>query len=175
MHVAAHEAVTRFSADLGLNSLHGVGIDLGGRDVNGTVHALFPGVAWTVLDIEPHPSVDIVADVTTWEPVGTYDVALSTEAIEHIAAWPRIISAGFAVLKPGGYMIVTGGSTGRGPHSCNGVVPVPKGEHYGNVAPDDLERVAKEVGFSTIHVEYNPAPFFDVYLWAQKAPVVSCS
>lgn len=168
MHVAAHAAVTRFSKGLGLDSLRGVGIDLGGRDVNGTVHGLFPHVAWTVLDIEPHPSVDIVADVTTWQPEGEYDIVLSTEAIEHIAGWPRIIEAGYAVLKPGGYMIVTGGSTGRGPHSCTGVVPVPAGEHYGNVDPDDLERVAKDTGFSAIHVEYNPAPYFDVYLWAQR-------
>lgn len=168
MHEAAFSAVDRFVSHLGLNTLVGTGLDLGGRDVNGTVHGLFPEVKWTVLDIEPHPSVDIVADVTTWQPEGEYDIVLSTEAIEHIAAWPRIIQAGHAVLRPGGYMIVTGGSTGRGPHSCTGVVPVPPGEHYGNVSPDDLERVARDTGFSDINVEYNPEPHFDVYMWAQR-------
>lgn len=168
MHEAAFSAVGRFVSDLGLRGMTGMGLDLGGRDVNGTVHGLFPGVVWTVLDIEPHHSVDIVADVTTWEREGEYDIVLSTEAIEHIAQWPRIIDAGYDVLRPGGYMIVTGGSTGRGPHSCTGVVPVPAGEHYGNVAPDDLERVAKEVGFTDIHVEYNPEPHYDVYMWAQR-------
>lgn len=168
MHEAAFAAVARFAAGLGLDALEGTGIDLGGRDVNGTVHGLFPGVSWTVLDIEPHPSVDIVADVTTWEPQGQYDIVLSTEAIEHIAAWPRIIQAGYAVLSPGGYMIVTGGSTGRGPHSCTGVVPLPAGEHYGNVSPDELDGVAREVGFTNVHIEYNPEPHFDVYMWAQR-------
>lgn len=168
MHEAAFSAVDRFVSDLGLGSLTGTGLDIGGRDVNGTVHRLLPGVVWTVLDIEPHPSVDIVADIATWEPVGEYDMVLSTEAIEHISTWPRIIDAGHAVLRPGGYMLVTGGSTGRAPHSCTGMVPVPAGEHYRNVAPVELERAARDAGFSDIHVEYNPEPHFDVYMWAQR-------
>lgn len=168
MHEAAFSAIDKFVSDLGLGPLAGTGLDIGGRDVNGTVHELLPGVAWTVLDIEAHPSVDIVADITTWRPTGRYDIVLSTEAIEHIEAWHRIIAAGYAVLRHGGYMLVTGGSTGRLPHSCTGVVPVPDGEYYGNVAPDELERVAREAGFSTVRVEYNPEPHFDVYMWARR-------
>ena len=168
MHDAAFLAVDRFVSDLGLDALVGTGLDIGGRNVNGTVHALFPDVGWTVLDIEADPSVDIVADITTWEPIGQYDVVLSTEAVEHIAAWPSIIKAGYAILRPDGYMLVTGGSTGRAPHSCTGVVPVPAGEHYGNVAPDELERAARDAGFSAVYVEYNPDPHFDVYMWARR-------
>lgn len=170
MHDAAREAVQRFSRTPMLAGIYGFGLDLGGRDVNGTVHDLFPNVEWMVLDIEPHESVDIVADVTEWFPDGTttWDLVISTETIEHVKAWGRIVSAGFHSLRTGGYMIVTGGSTGRGPHSCIGHVPVPEGEWYGNVHPDDLWAVATNIGFSQVYVEYNPDPHFDVYMLAQK-------
>lgn len=170
MHEAAFQAVERFSRTVNLSGVSGKGLDLGGRDVNGTVHSLFPDIQWTVLDSVEHPSVDIVADVTLWNPleVGVYDLVISTETIEHVFAWERILEVGYWVLRAGGHMIVTGGSTGRGPHSCTGVVPVPEGEWYGNVTPDDLYDVADGLGFANLIVEYNPDPHFDVYMLAQK-------
>jgi hypothetical protein len=169
MHDAAFEAVRRFSNTVCLDGIEGKGLDLGGRDVNGTVHSLFPNVKWTVLDRVEHPSVDIVADVTKWWPEReAWDLVISTETIEHVENWERIINAGYGALKQGGYMIVTGGSTGRGPHSCIGHVPVPEGEWYGNVTPSDLHDAATQAGFRDLYVEYNPAPHFDVYMLAQK-------
>lgn len=169
MHEAAFEAVRRFSNTVNLAGFVGPALDLGGRDVNGTVHSLFPNATFTVLDIEPHPSVDIVADVTRWKPgLPQWDLVISTETIEHVEQWWTIIEAGYAALLPGGHMIVTGGSLGRGPHSCIGGVPVPEGEYYGNVDPGDLWNTAVQAGFSSIYVEYNPEPHYDVYMLAQR-------
>lgn len=169
MHDAAFEAVRRFSNTVNLSGVSGRGLDLGGRDVNGTVHSLFPDIEWTVLDRVEHPSVDIVADVTKWWPEREFwDLVISTETIEHVEDWERIITAGHRALVPNGHLIVTGGSTGRGPHSCTGVVPVPEGEWYGNVSPGDLYDAASQAGFFQIYVEYNPDPHFDVYMLAQK-------
>ena len=169
MHDAAFEAVRRFSNTVCLGGIEGNGLDLGGRDVNGTVHSLFPDVKWTVLDRVEHPSVDIVADVTKWWPEReAWDLVISTETIEHVQEWGKIVEAGYRALKPGGHLVVTGGSTGRGPHSCIGHVPVPEGEWYGNVPPLDLWRCAGEVGFTHAYVEYNPEPHFDVYMLACK-------
>jgi Methyltransferase domain len=168
MHEAAFEAVQRFSRTVALNGIEGRGLDLGGRDVNGTVHSLFPQVRWDVVDIVEDPSVTIVADVTTWEPDALWDLVISTETIEHVQEWTRIVEVGYKALKDGGFLVVTGGSTGRGPHSCTGVVPIPEGEWYGNVAPGDLYNTALDAGFEAPYVEYNPAPHFDVYMLAQK-------
>lgn len=169
MHEAAFQAVERFSRTVNLSGVKGRGLDLGGRDVNGTVHGLFPDIEWTVLDRVEHPSVDIVADVTKWWPErAAWDLVVSTETIEHVEQWQKIIKAAHRALVPGGYLIVTGGSTGRGPHSCTGVVPVPEGEWYGNVPPQNLYAVAEMAGFPCPYVEYNPDPHFDVYMLAQK-------
>jgi SAM-dependent methyltransferase len=169
MHEAAFEAVQRFSRTVALNGIEGRALDLGGRDVNGTVHSLFPQVRWDVVDIEPHPSVSIVADVTTWTaPIAEWDLVVSTETIEHVQRWWKILQVAHRALRSGGFLILTGGSTGRGPHSCTGVVPVPEGEWYGNVAPGDLYNTALDAGFEAPYVEYNPAPHFDVYMLAQK-------
>jgi SAM-dependent methyltransferase len=169
MHDAAFEAVQRFSRTVNLSGVTGRALDLGGRDVNGTVHSLFPNVDWTVLDRVEHPSVDIVADVTKWWPEReTWSLVVSTETIEHVEEWWKIIEVAYRALVPGGYLIVTGGSTGRGPHSCTGVVPVPEGEHYGNVAPGELWDSAVLLGFERPYVEYNPDPHFDVYMLARK-------
>lgn len=167
MHPEAYDAVARMITASGINP-HGqwTGLDIGGRDVNGTARAHLPGARWHGLDAVPGPGVDIVADARTWEPDALYDVVLSTELLEHVDRWAEVIPTMYWALDPAGpgLVLITAASTGRAPHGASGEWEPPPGEHYGNVDPGEL-RAHLGAWFETVHVEYNPHPG-DVYAWA---------
>lgn len=181
MHPEAYEAVGRMVTASGHDFADGdsggipegwtgwYGLDIGGRDVNGTARAHFPHTHWRGLDIRPGPGVDIVEDATTWRGVkpGFEDFVLSTECLEHVENWRGIVECAASVLSPGGPMLAffTAASTGRAPHGASGEHVPPPGEWYGNVRPDELSDALYE-NFIGVHVEYNPNPG-DVYAWAR--------
>lgn len=170
MHLEAYQAVGSMveASELRFDGGTWLGLDIGGRDVNGTARAWFPHTEWQGLDIRPGPGVDIVADATTWTaPVALWDVVLSTECLEHVQEWPGIIYAASTALDPAGPQLAffTAASTGRGAHGASGEHTPPEGEWYGNVTAEEL---AAELDrwFEFTAVRYNPNPG-DVYAWAR--------
>ena len=69
-----------------------------------------PGVTkYTALDIEPHASVDIVADVlASGLPDASYDTIISNQVIEHVRKPWIMVHEIARLLKSGGTAIVTG-------------------------------------------------------------------
>lgn len=134
-------------------------LDIGGRDINGSVRDLFPGAEYTVLDILPGEVVDIVADAATWSPDRTYDAVVCCEVFEHTAVWPQICETAFQAVAPGGSFIVTCAGPGRGAHSAiDGLFHLHPGEHYENVAAEDLNEVLVACGFVDIVTEQRTGP-----------------
>lgn len=135
-------------------------LDIGGRNINGSVRDLFPhATTYMAVDIRPGVGVDVVADAATWEPDRTYDVVVCTEVFEHTASWPAICGTAYRALRPGGQLILTMAGPGRALHSAiDGGWQLHPGEYYGNVDPGELERVLKACGFTDITVDYQPSP-----------------
>lgn len=135
-------------------------LDVGGRNINGTVRDLFPAAdVYRSLDLRPGDGVDIVADAATWLPDRPYDVVVCCEVFEHTAAWPDILRSIFAALRPGGLAILTMAGPGRGEHSgVDGEWRLLDGEWYANVPPTVLADVLEDVGFTGITVDYQPSP-----------------
>jgi hypothetical protein len=176
MHAEAYEAVGGMVkesghdfADLEPSTLW-FGLDVGGRDVNGTARDWFPTTLWQGLDIRPGPGVDIVADATVWtadEDTRAYDFVLSTECLEHVEHWRGIIRAAASALHENGPQLAffTAASTGRGAHGASGEHTPPPGEWYGNVTQGELATELDKY-FEFTSVRYNPNPG-DVYAWAR--------
>ena len=144
-------------------------LDLGGQDVNGTVHDLLPNATIDVLDIKHGRGVTIVADARTWRrPHATDpdDLVITTELREHLPNWPQAIHTAYHALRPDGVLIITAAATGRGPHGANGESRPPAGEHYENVDPAHLVTVIHPL-FASYGVEHKPKPS-DVYAWARR-------
>jgi hypothetical protein len=135
-------------------------LDIGGRNINGSPRALFPGAeVYRVLDIAPGAGVDIVADAAVWTPDGSYDVVVICEVFEHTAVWPAIAATAYAACAPGGLLITTMAGPGRASHSAVDGGPVLyDGEHYANVPATELHRVLTEVGWRDIVVDSQPNP-----------------
>lgn len=153
MHAEAFEYVERFATSEPLDVL-----DIGGRNVNGSVRDLFPNATYTALDIREGEGVDIVADAATWTPDRQYDLVISTETFEHTPDWPRIVGTAYDACKPGGRIVLTMAGPNRPPHSAIDGQGLRDGEHYGNVAPDDLRDTLGVVGFLDVDVEYRTSP-----------------
>jgi hypothetical protein len=119
-------------------------LDIGGADVNGTIHSTIrarmrPSI--DVLDVEPGPGVTIVGDARDPRayPSGVeYDLVVTTECFEHVDQWHKIIENAWCALARGGWFIGTAASVGRRPHGARGDHDPAGGEHYANVESGDL-------------------------------------
>lgn len=170
MHPEAHAGFGRMLAAAALDPTKQWRVlDIGGQDVNGTVHDYFthPKTKITTLDLE---NADITADATTWRPSTArqmFDVVIATEVFEHVADWPAVLDTMRAALDPkgAGCVIATCASDGRPPHGATGAPLPADGEHYANVPQSDLFEALRS-RFSRGSVEYLYPPG-DAYLWAR--------
>lgn len=166
MHPEAYEGFGRMITAARVDPTQQLAIlDIGGQNVNGSVHDHFthPETTVTTLDLE---NADIIADATTWVPDKGYDLVIATELFEHVKDWTAVISTMWAALRPGGSLIATCASTNRPAHGATGAPQPAPGEWYANVDPGFL-RVALSALFVIHHVEYRYPPG-DAYMWATR-------
>lgn len=93
-------------------------LDVGALDVNGTARVLFPDVEYVGVDLQEGPGVDVVADAHQLDQLnlGTFDVVLCLEMLEHDTR-PWLTAAQLAqVVKQGGLVVVTARGNGFPEH-----------------------------------------------------------
>lgn len=133
-------------------------LDVGGRNVNGSIYGLFPGVDITTIDIFEDEGVDFVADFSTDDVVDQfmlrekYDICLSTEVLEHSPGWPNIVKNMILATKPGGWIVITCATTGRPPHSAidGHYLEDNESEYYGNVSEEDFVNLVQSLNIDLI-------------------------
>jgi hypothetical protein len=134
-------------------------LDIGGRNVNGSIRSLFASAAtYHALDNTEGPEVDYVADAATWRPTWQYDVVVCCEVFEHTPKWPEIVATAFEACLPGGVFIATMAGPGRAPHGQHGAAQPADGEHYENVHPRELAAVLHRVGWRAVTVDVQSSP-----------------
>lgn len=162
MHPAVIDYVTRVRD---AQALTGAVLDLGGRDVNGTVRDLFPGSRYVVVDIAEHSSVDVVGDAADVNLDEKFDVVITTECLEHTARGAEIVANAFRHLQYGGTFIATMAGPGRMEHGASGESSPPAGEWYRNVDPAELRQWLTAAGFGDFEVDVAGC---DVRCWARR-------
>lgn len=170
-----HKEAERFVQDCGALVLPERGLDVGGRDVNGSCRRYFLGCSWRVLDIEDGEGVDIVADFATWETDERFDLVLCTEVLEHALYWPDLVRAAADVLVPGGHLVLTAATYPRSPHSAIDGGPLRDLEPYENVDAQELWQELVDLGlyverFAVERIAPRGAKsgWGDVYVMARK-------
>jgi len=116
-------------------------VEIGSRDINGSLRSLFTGKNYTGVDILPGKNVDIVADASLELPLAkdSFDLAVCVAVFEHTPDMANIILNTAAALRPGGTMLLMAAYSWP-PHSAiDGDRRLHPGEHYANIAPKEME------------------------------------
>jgi SAM-dependent methyltransferase len=101
-------------------------LELGSYDVNGTVRPYLESLkpaSYVGVDIMAGPGVDVVcdaADLLNHFRPATFDVVVTTEMLEHVRDWRRVIYNVKRVVKPGGLIVLTTRSRGFPLHDYPG-------------------------------------------------------
>jgi hypothetical protein len=139
MHAAAFDfvkwAVDHFAA-------RGPVLELGSRNINGSVRGLFAGCAppYIGVDLVAGPGVDVVADAATYVPSVKMQTVVCCEVFEHTLQAPRILRhIARQLLAANGLVIVTCATTGRLPHSAVDGGPLRLGEFYRNCSETEFQ------------------------------------
>jgi SAM-dependent methyltransferase len=116
MHPSVMEWVAKKVERYGLRKSSAHVLEVGSRNVNGTVRPLFEGVeSYTGVDFIDGPGVDRVLDahkLTSAFPQNSFDIVVSTEMLEHDSQfWVSVTMMG-EVLKPGGFLLITARGNG---------------------------------------------------------------
>lgn len=101
-------------------------LEVGSYDVNGTprptLSKLGPS-SYIGMDASPGPSVDVAANAELLSLIfgeASFDVVISTEMLEHVKDWKKIIVELKRVLKPSGLLLLTTRSFGFPYHGYPG-------------------------------------------------------
>lgn len=126
-------------------------IEIGSRDINGSARAFWPNAKWIGLDLHPGPAVDIVGNAETYQPESLVDLVVCCEVLEHAANWRELIASAALWLKPSGRLIITCAGPNRPEHSAiDGEYRLLGGEHYGNLAFEQVREEMDRVGLVDI-------------------------
>lgn len=91
-------------------------IDIGGRDVNGSLRSFFEskGMTFVCIDMEAHPSVDIVIPPSEKLPFedGSVDFIVSTSCFEHDPCFWLTFKEMTRIIKPSGYIYINAPTSG---------------------------------------------------------------
>lgn len=154
MHPHAYDAIAQFLQYVPVPRRV---LDLGGRDINGTVRPLCPGVtSYTSVDLVAGPGVDVVADGATYVPDVPPDCVVCCEVLEHTAQAAAIVAHAAAILAPGGSLLITCAMAPRAPHSAVDGCALRPDEYYGNLDPDALQRWLTDAGLRVIDLVVRP-------------------
>jgi SAM-dependent methyltransferase len=148
MHQQAYEFIATNAKRLGHVEFV---LEIGSRNVNGSVRGLFSSGRYLGLDVMPGPGVDVVANGAEFVPDGQPDVVVCCEVLEHADAAPTIVSHALSLLRSGGVLLLTAAGPERAPHSAIDGGPLRSGEHYRNIRVEDLEAWLPEGDRSIVH------------------------
>lgn len=155
MHLDARQWVERFAA-----AGHQARIlDVGGRNINGTVRDLFTPASYTTLDIRPGPGVDVQCDFLHYHgEAEPFDMILHLEVAEHTPDWRDHLTHASTLLRPDGYLIFTAAGPGRLPHSAEDGGALRPGEFYENIDSTELSGILSRSYSSAVVREARGVP-----------------
>ena len=98
-------------------------IEVGSYDVNGTIRPIVESwepAEYIGVDLEKGPGVDLTCnaeDLLEKFEKESFDIVISTELIEHVRDWRKVISNLKKICKPDGIILITTRSYGFGYHA----------------------------------------------------------
>jgi SAM-dependent methyltransferase len=169
MHIAAHAFVRSFVEFSGITArpIPPIVVEVGSRNINGTIRDLFRGCTFIGTDIRAGIGVDVVADGATYRPPLPADVAICCEVLEHAENAKHIVRNLWAIVKPGGYIVITCAAPERKPHSAIDGCDLKPGEYYCGVTPEEIRDWLAPANPAASTLQHDHV-LGDSYFWALK-------
>lgn len=146
-------------------------LEIGSRDVNGSVRSQFSGCDYMGIDAEAGNGVDQICLGHEFEaPPESFDVVCSLETFEHDPHASKTVSHMLSLLRPGGLFFMTCAGNGRKEHgtSRTGKLYGPNPDFYENVSLEMFLEWIKATSFEELFLKHNIARS-DLYCFAIKA------
>jgi SAM-dependent methyltransferase len=164
MHVEAYRFI---QSALGSLTPRRSVLEIGSRNINGSVRSLFNGAAYVGIDVTDGPGVDLVENGATFTTECRVDTVVCCEVLEHTEEAPAIVANAISLLQPDGILLVTCAAPPRAPHSAVDGNGLRNGEYYRNVAPNELHAWVLAAGGEIVMLAHDPERG-DLYLCARK-------
>ena len=140
-------------------------LECGSLNINGTPRIFFAEpTEYIGLDWRPGPGVDVVSLAHEYRghPDGHFDVAISTEMLEHDPHWNHSVWRMMQLIKPGGALIVTCAGERRPEHE---LYTSPEHGYYCGISASELYDLI-DGQFDHIRVESREYVSNDTYMCA---------
>jgi len=136
-------------------------IEAGSLDINGSArHFFIDPVEYVGVDWQKGKGVDVVSKFHEYRGRGNFDVAISTEMLEHDPHWVESVRRMAELVRIGGSVLITCAGPGRAPHHLETAPDVK--DYYKNLTPAEilcqLDR-GFDVAWKFTHAEYDPRAF----------------
>ena len=147
-------------------------LEVGSRNVNGSIRRLFSGCKYVGLDAVKGVDVDVVCLGHEYnEADSSFDVVCSVECFEHDPYAKETIHNMLRILKPGGLFFMSCAGVGRPEHGTEktGESYGPHSSFYRNVSLNEMVSwmTSSSSDLSVLHVERSSAPE-DLYCFGIK-------
>ena len=155
-------------------------VDVGSLDVNGNNKYLFDDCEYYGIDVIPGPNVDVVCIAHQYIVDKPFDVAMSTNALEHDMFWKQTIPWMFSSLNPGGLLFFSAAST-HFEHGTKRTTPEDSGtsqmgieweNYYHNISEVDIQETVDWSNLSkfemTLANVVNNSREMDLRFWGIK-------
>ncbi len=133
-------------------------LEVGSMDINGSVRDLFTNCDYFGIDLGEGKGVDEVRHVTqVFLADATYDVIISTEALEHDELWNLSLKAMYRLLKPSGILIITCAGPDRAEHGTTRTedwASPHTTDYYRNISAEDFASILPAELFSKSQLVY---------------------
>jgi SAM-dependent methyltransferase len=146
MHPFAYE----FVATVAPNRPRGPVLEIGSKNINGSIRSLFGGNFYLGIDCVEGIGVDLVADGKTFKWEHQFATIVCCEVLEHLFDGEALCKNVYKLLEKGGLFIITAAHNPRRPHSAVDGGPLREGEFYANVQEDELKEWLKR--FSKVEI-----------------------
>ena len=156
-------------------------VEIGSMDINGNNRYLFPNCEYIGVDIAPGPNVDIVSKGHEYHTSRNtrFDVAISTNSLEHDIHWEKTLHHMYELLRYGGLMMITVPTIGAGEHGTRrsdaplSPATVAQGgewaDYYRNLIEEDLRSILHpDALFESYEFSKTQLPGHDLCFWGIK-------
>lgn len=131
-------------------------VELGSLNINGSVRDFFKPKHYIGVDLGAGPGVDVICFAHEYEPTFEVDVVVSTEMLEHDEHWMSTLRHAYKMLRPGGLLLITCATDGRGEHGTTRASPADSPftvTYYHNISPEEFQGVLPEEFFERCGIE----------------------